>query len=118
MSDHPIPDSLLDAMARAHDPRGWDWGGASVRRDLRVSVHCSLVVLAQWADGALIDPTTWQRMKAEQRAEWCQVDHAVRSPHSDLACCEACPGCEDCEGLRFDGPCTLVPLYVLTKVED
>lgn len=52
-ADHPIPDDLLDAVDSVLTGRGGD--------DRR-----ALHALAEWADGKLIDPSTWTRVTARQ----------------------------------------------------
>ena len=67
MSDHPIPDELVDYIARLGIP-------ASERRPDaldRQRAWNMLQALAEWADGGLIDPSTWTVVEAERETGWC-----------------------------------------------
>ena len=79
MTDHPIPDDLLDRMAHAlidaplTDSLSTNnllggWGDESAIADL---AHAALQSLAEWADGGLIDPSTWTVVEAERETGWC-----------------------------------------------
>lgn len=73
MTDHPIPDDLLDWLNAyewddqqpnvAHKDHVYDAWCAICRGDLpRI-----LSALAEWADGSLIDPAGWRRLDAKHR---------------------------------------------------
>lgn len=62
MTDHPIPDDLLKQMYVA---TGHGAGGAPFVP--RRYVAAVLTALAEWADGALIDPDGWRRLDAKHR---------------------------------------------------
>ena len=66
MTDHPIPDDLLDTIGRVKFRNGggdWWYLGDHIARDV-------LAALAEWADGSLIDPETWEVMEAKPAERW------------------------------------------------
>ena len=66
MTDHPIPDELVNHIARLGIP-------ASERRPDaldRQRAWNMLQSLAEWADGGLIDPSTWTVVEAKPAERW------------------------------------------------
>lgn len=63
--------SLINKLAKnmwdnepAREDTSWDEADDVDRHIYRVQASGALTVLAEWADGALIDPSTWQRLVA------------------------------------------------------
>lgn len=124
MTDHPIPDDLLDALARAemnHDDRvfrrdgdeePWLASSEPSRDAYREGIGVVLTALAEWADGALIDPATWTRVRAERYengVELCIVHDEVKVETHDPS-----GGCAEAWG----ADCETVPLYTLDNGSD
>lgn len=81
MTDHPIPDDLLEAMARRFmvmSDRDYDTEPEVYRAAAAGVVTDMLSALAEWADGALIDPEAWEVVEAKRVPwEWDDYDRAV-----------------------------------------
>lgn len=74
MAEHEPPADLIDKLAEAQRAEGW-WCGVCDFDDppcpgcvgsYTATAHAVLTALAVWADGALIDPATWARVRSEE----------------------------------------------------
>lgn len=73
MSDRTPPADLIDKLAAAmwhneppFEEMAWDEADDGDRYHYRTQASRSLAALVEWADGALVDPTTWQRLDATE----------------------------------------------------
>ena len=65
MTDHPIPDDLVAIARRIHMTRFDDADLCDCADDELLDAD-TLAALAEWADGALIDPVTWTRWDRDE----------------------------------------------------
>lgn len=115
MTDHPIPDDLLNRLAEKRAIRR-----AAGRPNVvttpdpldRMIVLNTLRDLASWADGHLIDPDGWRRVKAEEVP--CPICRDTGTINADYWSGDAddCPACVD--------PTTFErrPLFTLTPAPE
>jgi hypothetical protein len=67
-----------------------------------------LAALTEWADGGLIDPSTWTVVEATERGvDYCTEHHGVRNEDEDACDFSECGGSE----------CVLAPLHTLSPRE-
>lgn len=88
MTDRTPPPDLIDKLHRtifgeATLPKAGLW--TSVERQ---AIRNYLEALAEWADGALIDPATWQRIDREPVGwDWCGSAASPLPGHRNLDPC-------------------------------
>lgn len=121
-TDWPMHRIVLRAIADPghFTPRGDNYDEPLVMWQRRAVLHA----LASWADGHLLDPDGWRRVKADTRGvDYCTRHHGIRN--EDAHGCdfqEECPKCggfpdgiRECRRCGDSGadPCVLTPLYTL-----
>ena len=113
MTDHPIPDDPVAKLTSATDDPG-----RFVNRGETLGVPCeplcewqaraALIALAEWADGALIDPNGWRRLNLIQYVngiELCIIHDEVQiETHDPMGDCADHPH-----------QCATVAIYTLTE---
>lgn len=79
MTDHPIPDGLL---TRVYVRTGHGSEGQPIVP--RFHVDAVLAALAEWADGALIDPNGWRRLDTTEIGDgWFEAGAALEPDFAD-----------------------------------
>ena len=112
MSDLPIPDDLVAIARRIHMTQFDDADLCDCADDELLDAD-TLAALAEWADGALIDPNGWRRLDARRVwVNWCP-NHEDAADQLDTET-GRWVGCAD----NPEESCTQMPLHTLTERAD